>query len=118
MLEISCRGSFVKLVFLFVFVLYITNTSYLAIFSIVFIVGKKDCFGGETGPRFSKVILTFFQLSPRVYKTFSYSTPLSTKFIMLINIKTPCWHFNIYQHDKIQRLRGLKQETILVFMSS
>ena len=36
------------------------------------------------------------------YKTFSCSTQLSMKFILLINVKMPTvvWHFNIYGHDK------------------
>ena len=62
---------------------------------------------------------------PEFIKLFSYSTKLSTKFILLINVKMPilaCWHFSIYQHDKILDLIDLKQETslfvcILVFIS-
>ena len=38
---------------------------------------------------------------PGVIKHFLYSTKLSTKFILVINVKMPtivdnCWHFNIY----------------------
>ena len=52
---------------------------------------------------------------PEVIRLFSYSTKLSTKFILGI----------VYWHAKIQHLRDLKQETslhvfvgILVFMGS
>ena len=42
---------------------------------------------------------------PEVIKHFSYSTQLSMKFFLLINVKMPiiannCWHFNIYEQEK------------------
>ena len=60
---------------------------------------------------------------PEVIELFSCSTQLSTKFILLINVKMPTIvGILTFMSDKIQHLRGLKQETslfvgILVFMS-
>ena len=36
---------------------------------------------------------------PEFIKLFPYSTQLSMKFILLINVNN-CWHFSIYKHDK------------------
>ena len=41
--------------------------------------------------------------APEVIKKISYSSQLSMKFFLLINVKMPtfvCWHFNIYQQEK------------------
>ena len=61
----------------------------------------------------------------QVIKLFSYSTQLSTKFILLINVKMPTIVGILTFISKINTiLRDLKQETslfnvgILVFMSS
>ena len=39
---------------------------------------------------------------PEVIKLFSFSTQLSMKCFLLINVKTAnnCWHFNIYEQEK------------------
>ena len=67
-------------------------------------------------------------LGPEVIKLFPCSTQLSTKFIMLINVKMPTivgilTFISMISWSPIQHLRDLKQETslfvgIIVFMSS
>ena len=73
-------------------------------------------------------VMLFFEIRLRGYKTFSYSTQLSTKFILLINVKKPtivdiltfisminttserlqarncviCWYFSVYEQLKFR----------------